>query len=225
MDYDYDPVPLMSKAQLTSAEGLERSSQYLKTMSSRRTVRQFSDQPVPKDIIDTAIRAAGTAPSGANHQPWHFVCIRDPNIKREIRLAAEAEERAFYAGKAGDNWLQDIGPLGTDAQKPFLETAPWLIAIFSERYGLDANGSKRKNYYISESVGIATGFLISALHTAGLATLTHTPSPMKFLNTILKRPANERPFILMVVGYAAPNAKVPRAATIKKSFHEIATFA
>ncbi|MDA7585541.1 nitroreductase family protein [Luminiphilus sp.] len=225
MDYDYDPVPLASKAQLTSAEGLERSSQYLETMRSRRTVRQFSDQPVPKDIIDTAIRAAGTAPSGANHQPWHFVCIRDPNIKREIRLAAEAEERAFYAGKAGDNWLQDIGPLGTDAQKPFLETAPWLIAIFSERYGLDANGSKRKNYYISESVGIATGFLISALHTAGLATLTHTPSPMKFLNTILKRPANERPFILMVVGYAAPNAKVPRAATIKKSFNEIATFA
>lgn len=225
MDYDYDPVPLASKAQLTSAEGLERSSQYLETMSSRRTVRQFSDQPVPKDIIDTAIRAAGTAPSGANHQPWHFVCIRDPNIKREIRLAAEAEERAFYAGKAGDNWLQDIGPLGTDAQKPFLETAPWLIAIFSERYGLDANGSKRKNYYISESVGIATGFLISALHTAGLATLTHTPSPMKFLNTILERPANERPFILMVVGYAAPNAKVPRAATIKKSFNEIATFA
>lgn len=225
MDYDYDPVPLASKAQLTSAEGLERSSQYLETMSSRRTVRQFSDQPVPKDIIDTAVRAAGTAPSGANHQPWHFVCIRDPNIKREIRLAAEAEERAFYAGKAGDNWLQDIGPLGTDAQKPFLETAPWLIAIFSERYGLDANGSKRKNYYISESVGIATGFLISALHTAGLATLTHTPSPMKFLNTILKRPANERPFILMVVGYAAPNAKVPRAATIKKSFNEIATFA
>ena len=159
MDYDYDPVPLASKAQLTSAEGLERSSQYLETMSSRRTVRQFSDQPVPKDIIDTAVRAAGTAPSGANHQPWHFVCIRDPNIKREIRLAAEAEERAFYAGKAGDNWLQDIGPLGTDAQKPFLETAPWLIAIFSERYGLDANGSKRKNYYISESVGIATGFL------------------------------------------------------------------
>jgi len=225
VDYDYDPVPLASKAQLTSAEGLERSSQYLETMSSRRTVRQFSDQPVPKDIIDTAIRAAGTAPSGANHQPWHFVCIRDPNIKREIRLAAEAEERAFYDGKAGDNWLQDIGPLGTDAQKPFLETAPWLIAIFSERYGLDANGSKRKNYYISESVGIATGFLISALHTAGLATLTHTPSPMKFLNTILKRPANERPFILMVVGYAAPNAKVPRAATIKKSFNEIATFA
>jgi len=225
VDYDYDPVPLASKAQLTSAEGLERSSQYLETMRSRRTVRQFSDQPVPKDIIDTAVRAAGTAPSGANHQPWHFVCIRDPNIKREIRLAAEAEERAFYAGKAGDNWLQDIGPLGTDAQKPFLETAPWLIAIFSERYGLDANGSKRKNYYISESVGIATGFLISALHTAGLATLTHTPSPMKFLNTILKRPANERPFILMVVGYAAPNAKVPRAATIKKSFNEIATFA
>jgi len=225
VDYDYDPVPLASKAQLTSAEGLERSSQYLETMRSRRTVRQFSDQPVPKDIIDTAVRAAGTAPSGANHQPWHFVCIRDPNIKREIRLAAEAEERAFYDGKAGDNWLQDIGPLGTDAQKPFLETAPWLIAIFSERYGLDANGSKRKNYYISESVGIATGFLISALHTAGLATLTHTPSPMKFLNTILKRPANERPFILMVVGYAAPNAKVPRAATIKKSFSEIATFA
>jgi nitroreductase len=224
VDYDYDPIPLANQPQLTAAEGLARSTQYLEQMSSRRTIRQFSDQPVPKEIIATAVRAAGTAPSGANHQPWHFVCIQDPNIKREIRLAAEAEERAFYEGKAGDNWLQDLGPLGTDAQKPFLETAPWLIAIFAERYGVDVDGKKRKNYYISESVGIATGFLISALHTAGLATLTHTPSPMKFLNRILGRPSNERPFILMVVGYAAADAQIPRAATVKKAFDEITTF-
>jgi iodotyrosine deiodinase len=224
VDYDYDPIPLANQPQLTAAEGLARSNQYLEHMSSRRTIRQFSDQPVPKEIIATAVRAAGTAPSGANHQPWHFVCIGDPDVKREIRLAAEAEERAFYDGKAGDNWLQDIGSLGTDAQKPFLETAPWLIAIFAERYGVDADGKKQKNYYISESVGIATGFLISALHSAGLATLTHTPSPMKFLNRILGRPGNERPFILMVVGYAAADAQIPRAATVKKAFGEITTF-
>ena len=133
MDYNYDPIPLTQRTPLTVAEGLARSSEYLHNISSRRTVRQFSDQPVPKDIIETAVRAAGTAPSGANHQPWHFSCISDPAIKREIRLAAETEERAFYGSKAGDNWLKDIGPLGTDAQKPFLETAPWLIAIFAER--------------------------------------------------------------------------------------------
>lgn len=224
VDYNYDPIPLTQRAPLTVAEGLARSREYLHNISSRRTIRQFSDQPVSKDIIETAVRAAGTAPSGANHQPWHFSCISDPAIKREIRLAAETEERAFYSSKAGDNWLKDIGPLGTDAQKPFLETAPWLIAIFAERYGVDSDGNKRKNYYISESVGIATGFLITALHTAGLATLTHTPSPMKFLNKILQRPNNERPFILMVVGYAAPDAQIPKAATIKKPFDEIATF-
>jgi len=224
VNYDYDPIPLERRTQLTTAEGLARSGQYLQDISRRRTVRQFSNQPVARGIIENAVRAAGTAPSGANHQPWHFSCVSDPKVKREIRFAAESEERAFYNGKGGDTWLQDIGPLGTDAQKPFLETAPWLIAIFAQRYGFDDEGHKRKNYYISESVGIATGFLITSLHRAGLATLTHTPSPMKFLNSILERPASERPFILMVVGYAAPDAQVPRAATIKKPFDEIATF-
>jgi len=224
MDYDYDPVPLPHRPQLTAAEGLARSRRYLETISTRRTVRHFSGQPVDQQIIETAIRAAGTAPSGANHQPWHFACVSDPDIKREIRMAAEVEERAFYAGKAGTTWLQDIGPLGTDAEKPFLETAPWLIAIFAERFGIEGDGSKRKNYYISESVGIATGFLINALHEAGLATLTHTPSPMKFLNKILDRPSNERPFVLLVVGYAAADARVPRAATCKKSLQDIASF-
>jgi nitroreductase len=193
-------------------------------MRTRHTVRQFSDRPVKRDIIEAAVRSAGTAPSGANHQPWHFVCISDPKIKRAIRLAAEEEERSFYAGKAGDKWLDDLAPLGTDAQKPFLETAPWLVAVFAERYGQDESGNKTKNYYISESVGIATGLLITAFHVAGLATLTHTPSPMKFLNTILHRPKRERPFVLMVVGYAAADAQVPRAATIKKPLSAISTF-
>ncbi len=151
--------------------------------------------------------------------------MSDPAIKREIRLAAEAEERAFYGGKAGDEWLDDLKELGTDAQKPFLETAPWLIAIFAERYGVDENGEKRKNYYMAESVGIATGFLIAALHEAGLATLTHTPNPMKFLNQILGRPTNERPYILLVVGHPADDAMIPRAATVKKPLAQIATFA
>ena len=223
MDYDYDPIPLANQPQLTAAEGLARSNQYLEHMSSRRTIRQFSDQPVPKEIIATAVRAAGTAPSGANHQPWHFVCIQDSDIKREIRLAAEAEERAFYEGKAGDNWLQDLGPLGTDAQKPFLETAPWLIAIFAERYGVDVDGKKRKNYYISESVGIATGMLITALHHAGLVALTHTPNPMKFLNNLLERPSSEKPVMIIAVGRADPNAKVPKVAKIKKPLNKIMT--
>ena len=224
MDYDYDPVPLPARADLSEAEALAQCIDYLDVMSTRRTVRHFSDRPVDRQIIETAVRAAGTAPSGANHQPWHFACVGDPETKRAIRQAAEAEERAFYGGKAGTTWLQDIGPLGTNAEKPFLETAPWLIAIFAERFGSDGQGSRRKNYYISESVGIATGFLITALHKAGLATLTHTPSPMKFLNPILKRPNNERPFILMVVGYAATDARVPRAATQKKALEEIASF-
>ncbi len=224
MDFDYDPIPLPARPKLSQAEGLTRCTDYLEVMSTRRTVRHFSSQPVDRQIIETAVRAAGTAPSGANHQPWHFACVCDPGIKREIRLAAEAEERAFYAGKAGDSWLQDIGPLGTNADKPFLETAPWLIAIFAERFGVDKQGNKRKNYYISESVGIATGFLITALHEAGLATLTHTPSPMKFLNQILGRPTNERPFVLLVVGHTAPDARVPRAATQKKPLSDIASF-
>ena len=224
MKYDYDPVPLNYPEPLDDEALCSRSLEHYARLSSRRTVRDFSDRPVPKAVVEACIRTAGSAPSGANHQPWHFACVEDPETKRAIRQAAEAEERAFYGGKAGATWLQDIGPLGTNAEKPFLETAPWLIAIFAERFGSDGQGNRRKNYYISESVGIATGFLITALHKAGLATLTHTPSPMKFLNPILERPDNERPFILMVVGYAAADARVPRAATQKKALEEIASF-
>ena len=197
---------------------------YFEFIKTRHSVRDFSSRPVPKAVIEAAIRAAGTAPSGANHQPWHFVCVSDPTIKRSIRQAAEVEERAFYGGKAGDEWLKDLAPLGTDEQKSFLETAPWLIAIFIERQGKDEQGNKRKNYYMPESVGIATGFLINALHAAGLATLTHTPNPMKFLSEILERPPTERPYLLLVVGHPAEEATVPTAAKQKKTLKEISTF-
>lgn len=224
MDYDYDPVPLPARPALTAAESLDAAETFYDDIRTRHTVRHFTDEPVDRAVIEACLRAAGTAPSGANHQPWHFACVGDPDTKRQIRLAAEAEEREFYGGKAGDEWLKDLQNLGTDAQKPFLETAPWLIGIFAERYGVDAEGKRRKNYYMSESVGIATGLLITALHRAGLSTLTHTPNPMKFLNRILKRPSNERPYILLVVGHAAADAMIPRAATVKKPLHEIASF-
>ena len=203
---------------------MQRARAYYDFIRTRHTVRHFTAEPVDRAVIEACLLAAGTAPSGANHQPWHFACVSDPGVKREIRIAAEKEERDFYAGKAGDEWLRDLRKIGTDAQKPFLETAPWLIAIVAERYGVEANGARRKNYYMSESVGIATGFLINALHEAGLATLTHTPNPMKFLNTILGRPKNERPYILLVVGHPAPNAMIPRAATVKKPLAEMASF-
>lgn len=224
MKSDFDPIPLGPGKRLDDHALRTRASDHYTQMAKRRTVRDFSNIPIPKEVIETCIRTAGSAPSGANHQPWHFVCVSDPEIKREIRIAAEAEERAFYGGKASDQWLDDLQGLGTDAQKPFLETAPWLIAIFAERYGLDDAGVKQKNYYVPESVGIATGLLISALHELGLATLTHTPSPMKFLNKILKRPSNERPMILLVVGHPAADAMVPRAATIKKPLEKISSF-
>ncbi|MEE4190400.1 MAG: nitroreductase family protein [Halieaceae bacterium] len=224
MDYNYDPIPLPARPSLTPEESLARAAEYYETIKQRHSVRHFSDAPVDREVIEACLRAAGTAPSGANHQPWHFACVSDPDTKREIRLAAEKEEREFYGGKAGDEWLEDLADLGTDADKPFLEIAPWLIAIFVERYGINEDGSKQKNYYTAESVGIATGFLINALHEAGLATLTHTPNPMKFLNQILERPGNERPYILLVVGHPAADAKIPRAATVKKSLEEIASF-
>jgi iodotyrosine deiodinase len=179
-------------------------------MQRRRTVRDFDGRPVPRDIIEDCIRAACSAPSGANQQPWRFVAVSDPAIKKQIRDAAEAEEREFYGRRASEEWLQALAPLGTDEHKPFLEVAPWLIAIFSERFGVDAGGGKHKRYYPDESVGIATGMLITALHHAGLATLTHTPSPMKFLNAILGRPKDrERPFLLLVAGYPAQGCRVP----------------
>jgi len=175
----------------------------------RRTVRHFDPRPVDRAVIEACLAAAGSAPSGANLQPWHFVAIGDAALKRRIRQAAEEEERAFYAERASPEWLAALAPLGTDAEKPFLETAPWLIAVFAQSYGRLPDGRKVKNYYVAESVGIATGILITALHLAGLATLTHTPSPMGFLNSLLDRPDNERPYLLLVVGHPAPGAQVP----------------
>lgn len=186
-----------------------RATAFRTEMGRRRTVRDFDDRSVSRRVIEDCIGAAATAPSGANMQPWRFVAVADPVTKRRIRVAAEEEERHFYDHRASQEWLDALSPLGTDASKPFLETAPWLIAIFEERWGLTPGGERRKHYYPTESVGIATGMLIAALHHAGLATLTHTPSPMKFLNEILGRPRNERPFLLLVTGYPAPGVNVP----------------
>jgi len=215
-------IPLDGYNILSEDEMLVRAAHFYKDINRRRTVRDFSDKRVDKKIIENCISAAGTAPSGANLQPWHFVAVSDPNLKREIRVAAEKEEYAFYHGRASDEWLKDLQPFETNEVKPFLQKAPWLIAIFEERYGLNKDGSKKKHYYVSESVGIATGILITAIHTAGLVSLTHTPSPMKFLNTLLKRPANEKPFLLLVVGYPADNVKVPDIK--RKTLAEISTF-
>jgi nitroreductase len=191
------------------AEMLARAEQFADDLHRRRTVRDFSARPVPCAIIEHCLRAAGSAPSGANQQPWRFVAVADPAVKHRLRVAAEVEEQAFYEHRAPEQWKQALEPLGTDANKPFLELAPWLIGIFYERYGRDEHGEKVKRYYPHESVGIATGMLIAALHHAGLATLTHTPSPMGFLNEILGRPANEMAYLLLVVGYPAPGVTVP----------------
>ncbi|WP_394888367.1 nitroreductase family protein [Mesorhizobium sp. AaZ16] len=187
----------------------QRAAEFRELMSRRRTVRHFSDRPVPRRLIEDCVMTAASAPSGANQQPWTFVCISDPAMKTRIRVAAEEEEREFYSGRASQEWLDALGPLGTDPDKPFLETAPWLIAIFAQRYGLGPDGGKIKHYYVPESVGIATGLLISSLHNAGLASLTHTPSPMGFLNAICDRPDREKAIILLVAGYPAEDAKVP----------------
>lgn len=200
-------------------EMLRRSEDFLALMAKRRTVRDYSDRPVPREIIANAVRTASLAPSGANQQPWTFVCISDPAIKSRIRTEAEAEEKAFYSGRAGAEWIEALSHLGTDWEKPFLETAPWLIAIFGQRYGASPDGGKVKHYYVPESVGIASGFLIAALHNAGLATLTHTPSPMGFLNAICGRPDNEKAYILLVAGYPAEDCTVP--AISKKPLDEV----
>jgi nitroreductase len=199
-----------------------RAESFLHLMQRRRTVRDFSDRPVPREIIEMAVRTAGTAPSGANQQPWSFVCISSPEIKSVIRAGAEEEERAFYAGRAGQEWLDALSHLGTDDNKPFLETAPWLIVMFAQRWGIGPNGEKTKHYYVPESIGIAAGFMIASLHGAGLATLTHTPAPMNFLNQICGRPDNEKAVILLVVGYPAEGAQVPDIA--RKPLDDIATF-
>ena len=209
--YEYD-----SGVMLTRAEA------YYEQMRTRRSVRDFSERTVPRDIIDHCLLTAGTAPSGANRQPWHFAVVSNPALKTKIREGAEEEEREFYQRRAPQDWLDVLAPLGTDEHKPFLDIAPYLIVIFSQKYELDEEGKKHKNYYVPESVGIATGMLISALHNAGLATLTHTPSPMKFLNQILKRPEHEKPTMILVVGYPADNTEVPDIT--KKSLQQIASF-
>ncbi len=206
---DSEHLPFDGLPKLSEQEMLARAGNFLELVARRRTVRDFSDRPVPRDIIAACVQAAGQAPSGANMQPWHFEVVGDPVIKKKIRLAAEEEEQRFYEGRASEEWLDALAPLGTDAEKPFLETAPWLIVIFEQRYGLDQDGEKIRYYYTKESVGLASGFLIAALHNAGLASLTHTPSPMGFLNRILERPGNEKPFLLLVTGYPAEGAVVP----------------
>ncbi len=215
-------IPLPNYKEYSIDEMQKRAAGFYEDIKRRRTVRDFSDRPVPKEIIEKCLLAAGTAPNGANKQPWHFAVVSDPEIKKKIREAAEKEEEAFYSGRAPDEWLEALAPLGTDASKPFLETAPYLIVIFAQSHELTADNRKSKNYYVQESVGIATGILITAIHHAGLVSLTHTPSPMGFLGKILKRPANERAYLILVVGYAEENARVPDIN--KKSLAEIATF-
>lgn len=224
IDGKYTPIPLPDFVERPQPEMLARATAFYEAIRRRHTVRDFSTRPVPREIVEQCLRAAGTAPSGANHQPWHFAVIADAGRKRRIRAAAEEEERAFYAGRAGKEWLEALEPLGTDADKSFLEAAPWLICIFGSRKSVGAGGKLRKNYYVPESVGIATGFLIAALHEAGLATLTHTPNPMGFLNEICGRPETDKPYILLVAGYPAEGATIPAHATYKKPLDQIASF-
>lgn len=194
------------------AEMAARARNFRELMAARRTVRDFDSRPVPREIVEHCVMTAATSPSGANQQPWTFACIGDPAVKRRIREAAEEEERTFYGGRAGPEWLSALAPIGTDANKPFLETAPWLIAVFAQRYGLGEDGMRHKHYYVPESVGMACGLLIAALHNAGLATLTHTPAPMGFLSQICGRPESEKPLVLVVTGYPAADATVPAIA-------------
>jgi len=219
---DHPTIALPAGPDFSPGEMRERIASFYAEVNRRRTVRDYSDRPVPREVIETAILAAGTAPSGANLQPWHFVVVSDAGTKHRIRMAAEAEEREFYEHRASAEWLEALAPLGTDSEKSFLDVAPYLIAIFLKKYDVLPDGRKVKHYYPVESTGIATGVLITALNHAGLATLTHTPSPMKFLNEILGRPAHERPFLLLVAGYAAPDARVPDIH--RKPLEEIATF-
>ena len=219
-------TPLSTLADFTDrnpADMEARAMSFFDDIRRRHTVREFTDEPVPLSVMEHCIAAAGRAPSGANHQPWHFCLVGDAATKKEIRRAAEEEERAFYEGRAGDEWLEALEPIGTDANKEFLEVAPWLIAVFAQRRGGVEAGMDKKNYYINESVGIASGFLLAALHHAGLATLTHTPKPMNFLNEKLNRPATEKPFLLVVAGKPAPDAPIPNHALIKKPLDDILT--
>jgi iodotyrosine deiodinase len=216
--------PLSDFVSYSEDEMLQRSSDFYNAIKRRHSIRKFSDKPVPREIIENCIKAAGTAPSGANHQPWHFAVIGSDKVKKQVREQAEIHEQGFYNGRAGDEWLEALKPLGTDENKPFLEHAPWLIAVFSQKKGGIKAGDENTNYYVHESVGLATGFLINALHHSGLATLTHTPKPMQFLKDVCQRPDNERPYMLLVVGYPAEDATIPHHATVKKPLNDIATF-
>jgi len=218
---EYPFVPYRG-SRYSKSEMVERAKQFLQAMEMRRSIREFSSEPVPRELIEAAIKVASTAPSGANRQPWKFVAVGSSEIRRKIRVAAEAEEKVSYEQRMPDEWLEALAPLGTDWQKPFLETAPWLVVVFAEAHGVREDGSKRKHYYVQESVGIACGLFIAALHQMGLATLTHTPSPMGFLSEILNRPKHERPYILFPVGYPAEGAKVP--VIEKKSLEQIAVW-
>lgn len=220
----HDTIPYDALPAYSDEERVRRAAAFYDSIKTRRTCRDFADTPLPREVIEAALLAAGTAPSGANHQPWHFAVISSPEKKRALREAAEDEEREFYAGKASQEWIDALAPLGTDEVKPYLETAPYLIVIFGQRRGGLYPGDDKQNYYVNESVGIATGFLIAALHDAGLATLTHTPNPMKFLNDICERPSNEKPMMVLVVGHPAPDATVPVHATIKKPLEQISSW-
>jgi nitroreductase len=215
-------ISLNNFMEYTTEEMIKRSGAFYSDLKNRRTVRDFSEKTVPRKVIENCIKSAGTAPSGANMQPWHFVIVSNSDIKKKIRIAAEEEEKEFYSKRAPKEWLEVLEPLGTDSNKPFLETAPYLIAIFYKSYDLLMDGRQVKQYYALESTGIATGMLIAAIHNAGLVSLTHTPSPMNFLNDILERPKNERPFLLLVVGYPAKDAQVPDIK--KKKLDEISSF-
>ncbi|GAC12767.1 nitroreductase family protein [Aliiglaciecola lipolytica] len=220
----HDASPLTDYVEYPLDEMQKRSEDFYQNIKRRHSIRQFSDRAVPKIIIENCIKAAGTAPSGANHQPWHFVAIHSADVKKQVREQAEQHEQGFYAGRAGEEWLDALKPLGTDAEKPYLQHAPWLIAIFSQKKGGVTPGDKHTNYYVHESVGIATGMLITALHNAGLVTLTHTPKPMSFLSKICNRPDDERPYMLVIAGYPDKEASVPKHAMNKKSLSEISTF-
>ena len=222
-DLSYEAVPLSPREDMSDEQMQSAALAYYETMRTRHTVRDFTEREVPEAVIQNCIRTAGSAPSGANHQPWHFVAIKNPELKHEIRLAAEAEEKKFYAGGGGDEWIKALEPIGTSADKPHLDVAPWLIVIFAQRYGVFADGTRFKNYYVPDSVGIATGFLISALHHAGLYSLTHTPNPMRFLNKLLDRPSHEKPVMILAVGHASKAATVPGVAKMKKPLDEILT--
>ena len=219
----YQPLPL-DFTRLDPEEARRRSREFLELMRERRSVRNFSTEPVDRELIENAIRTAASAPSGANQQPWTFVVVSDPELKQKLREAAEHEEKLLYEERASDEYLSALEPIGTDSVKPHITDAPYVIVVFEQAWGLNPDGTKRKHYYVRESVGIATGLLLASLHEAGLATLTHSPSPMGFLKKILGRPDNERPFVLIPVGYPAPGAEIPEFALWEKDYSEVSAW-